>query len=346
MSYDGSQLVISTSPFVKRGFDTPTIMRHVMYALAPAMVASVYLFGLSALLVLASCTAGAVLTEWVLGGRGAWHENPVSDGSAAVTGVLLAMTLPPGLPLWMAFLGGVVAIALGKVLFGGLGMNVFNPSLTGRAFLQASFPVALTTWATHSNWGHFLQLRGDNLAIPFVSPRTIDAVTAATPLAKMKFESQATRVADLLMGTISGSLGETSAILLLLGGAYLAYRRFLNWRIPVGIFATVAVFASILHYSNPATYPTAMHHLFSGGLVLGAVFMATDPVTSPVTPRGAWIFAAGIGVLVVVIRQFGGLPEGVMYSILLMNGVTPLIDRFTQPRIYGAAPRRAKEEKS
>jgi electron transport complex protein RnfD len=244
----------------------------------------------------------------------------------------------------MAFLGGVVAIVLGKILFGGLGMNVFNPSLTGRAFLQASFPVALTTWTGHSNWGGFLQLRGDNLALPFISP-SVDAVSKATPLAAMKFESEATAIADMLMGTISGSLGETSAVLLLLGGAYLAFRKFLNWRIPVGIFATVFILASLLQLIDADKYPSGLHHLFGGGLVLGAVFMATDPVTSPVTPRGAWIFAFGIGFLVILIRQFGGLPEGVMYSILLMNAATPLIDRVTQPRIYGAEPRSQKASK-
>lgn len=344
MSYDTSQLIISSSPFVKRGTDTPTIMRHVMYALVPAMVAAVYLFGLSALLILVACTAGAVLSEWAFGGRGPLRENPVMDGSAMVTGVLLAMTLPPGLPLWMAFLGGVVAIVLGKLLFGGLGHNVFNPSLTGRAFLQASFPVALTTWSSHSNWGGFMQLRGDTFALPFMSP-SVDAVTSATPLAAMKFEQHATAISDMLMGTISGSLGETSTLLLLLGGAYLAYRKFLNWRIPLGIFATVFILASLLQLIDADKYPSGLHHLFGGGLVLGAVFMATDPVTSPVTPRGAWIFAFGIGFLVILIRQFGGLPEGVMFAILLMNGATPLIDRLTQPRIYGAVPRKEKAAK-
>jgi electron transport complex protein RnfD len=166
-------------------------------------------------------------------------------------------------------------------------------------------------------------------------------VTAATPLAKMKFEQVPTEVSDLLFGQIPGSTGETCAVLILLGGIYLAYRRFLQWQIPVSILATVAVFATILHLVNADKYPGALHHLLSGGLMLGAVFMATDPVTSPVTTRGACIFGVGIGVLVVLIRQFGGLPEGVMYAILLMNGATPLIDRYTQPRIYGAV----KEEK-
>jgi electron transport complex protein RnfD len=341
VSYDSPQLVISSSPFVKRGADTPAIMRHVIYALGPVIVAAVYFFGLSAALVIVTCAAGAMASEWLLNGRGPLRESSVTDGSAAVTGILLALTLPPGLPLWMAFLGSAVAIIVGKVLFGGLGQNVFNPSLTGRAFLQASFPVALTTWSSHAGWGRFFELRGDTFALPFISPR-VDAVTMATPLAQMKFESVMTRLSDLLLGSVSGSLGETSALLILAGGAYLAYRRFLNWRIPLGIFATVFVFASILHWMDAARYPDGVHHLLSGGLVLGAVFMATDPVTSPVTPRGAWVFACGVGFLVVLIREFGGLPEGVMYSILLMNGATPLIDRWTQPKIYGAPSRKEK----
>jgi electron transport complex protein RnfD len=344
MRHDVPQLVISTSPYLKRQVDTPVVMRHVIYALLPVVLASVYYFGLSALLVIVTCIAGATLTEWVFTGRGAMRESHVADGSAIVTAILLALTLPPGLPLWMAFLGAVVAIVVGKVLFGGLGHNVFNPSLTGRAFLQASFPVALTTWSAHSNLGEFFAIRGDTFALPFTTP-TFDAVTTATPLARMKFEATPTEITDLLFGAVPGSTGETCAVLILLGGVYLAYRRFLQWQIPVSILATVAVFATILHLINADKYPGAAHHLLSGGLMLGAVFMATDPVTSPVTTRGACIFGAGIGILVVLIRQFGGLPEGVMYAILLMNGATPLIDRYTQPRIYGAVkPEKKKAE--
>lgn len=335
MKNDLPQLIISTSPFVKRPVDTPKVMRHVIYSLLPVVAAAVYYFGIGALLILLACTAGSVLSEWLLTGRGPLRSSTITDGSALVTAILLALTLPPGLPLWMAFLGGAAAIVIGKMLFGGLGHNVFNPSLTGRAFLQAAFPVALTTWASHSNLGQFFVLRGDLFAFPFTSP-SIDAISTATPLAKMKFEAVPTEVTDLLLGGIPGSLGETSAVLILLGGCYLAYRKFLNWRIPVGIFATVYVFASILHLANADRFPDGTFHLLSGGLMLGAVFMATDPVTSPVTPRGCWIFAAGTGVLVILIRQFGGLPEGVMYSILLMNALTPLIDRLTQPRIFGA----------
>ncbi|MFQ5510992.1 MAG: RnfABCDGE type electron transport complex subunit D [Candidatus Krumholzibacteriia bacterium] len=332
-------LVLSASPFVKRPYDTPAIMRHVLYSLSPVVLASIYYFGLSALLVTVACTAGAVLAEWALGGKGPLARSPVADGSALVTAVLLALTLPPGLPLWMAFLGAVVAVVVGKLLFGGLGHNVFNPSLTGRAFLQASFPVALTTWHRHADLGGFFALRGDNLALPFTRPH-FDAVTSATPLASMKFDATATPLADLLFGSTPGSLGETSAVLILLGGAYLAWRRFLNWRIPLGIFASVFVLATILHLIDADKYPSAAFHLLAGGLALGAVFMATDPVTSPVTPKGCWVFAVGTGLLVVVIRQFGGLPEGVMYAILLMNALTPLIDRFTQSRVYGTGNKR------
>jgi electron transport complex protein RnfD len=335
MNAQGQHLLISTSPFVKRQVETPAIMRHVAYALLPVVCASVYYFGISALLVMLTCIVGATLSEWLLNGRGSLRYSTVADGSAVVTAMLLALTLPPGLPLWMAFLGSVVAVVVGKLLFGGLGQNVFNPSLTGRAFLQASFPVSLTTWAAQSNLSGFFQLRGDMFALPFTRVH-FDAITAATPLAKMKFEGQPTEITDLLLGSTAGSLGETCAILILLGGAYLAVRRFLNWRIPLAIFATVFVFAFVLRMVDAGRFPSPMFHLLSGGLMLGAVFMATDPVTSPVSPKGCWIFGAGVGVLVVLIRQFGGLPEGVMYAILLMNAVTPLIDRYTQPRIYGA----------
>jgi electron transport complex protein RnfD len=332
------KLVLATSPFLKRPVDTPLIMRHVIYSLAPAMLAAAYFFGLGAILVIVASVLGCVVTEWVIRGRRPLKESSIADGSAVVTGVLLALTLPPGLPLWMAFLGGAFGIAFGKLLFGGLGHNVFNPSLVGRAFLQACFPIAITTWTAHHGAAEFFSVPQSNLALPFLSPG-VDAVSAATPLAKMKFESVPTAVWDLIIGSRPGSLGETSTVMILLGGAYLAYRRFLNWRIPVGIFASVFLLATVLHATGAQDYPDGVFHLLSGGMMLGAVFMATDPVTSPVTPKGCWIFAAGVGVLVVLIREFSGLPEGVMYSILLMNGMTPLIDRVTQPRTYGTGRR-------
>lgn len=343
MSNSEPRLVIATPPFAKRPINTPGVMRHVIYALVPAMIAAVINFGISALLLILVCVLTCMLAEWLTTGRGPLSQSPAGDGSAALTGILLAMTLPPGLPLWMAVLGSLVAIFFGKLLFGGLGQNIFNPSLTGRAFLQATFPVAITTWVPNMGIADFMTLRGDTFALPFLRP-VYDGVTTATPLARMKFEGLSTEWTDMLFGTVAGSLGETSAVLLLLGGLYLAWRGFLNWRVPTGIFLTVAVFASALHFSNPEVYPDAIHHLLAGGLVLGAVFMATDPVSSPLTPIGSWIFAAGIGVLVVLIRQFGGLPEGVMYAILLMNAATPLIDNLTQPGIYGAV-KPSREEK-
>jgi len=238
--------------------------------------------------------------------------------------------------MWMAALGGAFAIGFGKLIFGGLGFNAFNPALLGRAFLQAAFPTALTTWPKLG--GSWWALRGDTFALPFMHPQEAVAITAATPLGLMKFEGKPTPLGDLILGTTGGSLGETAALLILLCGAYLAVKRYLDWRIPVSVFGTVAVFASLLHLTNAQRYPSAAFMLFSGGLVLGAVYMATDPVTAPVTKLGRWVFGIGIGVLVVVIRIWGGLPEGVMYAILLMNALVPFINRTTRPRVFGVAP--------
>jgi electron transport complex protein RnfD len=311
-------------------------MWSVVMSLVPVVGASVYYFGPSALLVIAAATLGAVLTELVFG-----PAEALGDGSTAITGILLGLTLPPGLPMWMAFLGGVFGIGFGKLIFGGLGQNIFNPALLGRAFLQAAFPVALTTWP--SLGGDWWALRGDNFAIPLMSPNVPDALTGATPLGLMKFEQAATGNTDLIMGSIGGSLGETSGIIILLCGVYLVIRNHLNWRIPVSIFLTVAVLAGGLHLLDSVRYPSALFMLFSGGLILGAVYMATDMVTSPVTNGGCWVFGLGIGFIVVVIRLWGGLPEGVMYAILLMNAMVPFINRATQPRVFGT---RLKEANS
>jgi len=339
MASNAPHLILATSPFLKKPVDTPMIMRHVIYSLIPAMAAATWFFGLSAVAIIVATVAGCMVTEWFFKGRRPFTESPVADGSAAVTGVLLALTLPPSIPLWMAFLGGIIAIVFGKLVFGGLGNNIFNPSLVGRAFLQASFPVSLTTWSVQRGAGGAFGLQHSNLALPLLHAK-VDAITTATPLARMKFEATGTPIGDLLIGNTAGSIGETSAVLLMIGGLYLAYRKFLNWRIPLGIFAGTFVMATLLHALD-GSRPDGVFHLLSGGLVLGAVFMATDPVTSPVTPLGAWVFAAATGALIVVIRQFSGLPEGVMYAILIMNGMTPLIDRVTQPRTYGTRRRQA-----
>jgi Na+-translocating ferredoxin:NAD+ oxidoreductase subunit D len=306
------RLELTAAPHVKGPDSTVRIMWTVVATLLPIVAASVYFFGPRALAVIIAATAGALITERLLGPGGA-----VRDGSAAITGILLGLTLPSGFPLWMAALGGAFGIGFGKMIFGGLGQNIFNPALLGRAFLQAAFPVAITTW-------------------PAV--RGVDAVTAATPLGLMKFEQEFTAAGPLFWGNTGGSLGETSAVLILLGGAYLAWKNYLNWRIPVSIFLTVAVFSGVFFAIDPSRYPSPIFMLLSGGLMLGAVYMATDMVTSPVTHAGAWIFGFGIGFLVVLIRLWGGLPEGVMYAILFMNALVPFINRATQPRIFGIQP--------
>jgi electron transport complex protein RnfD len=326
-------LLLFHAPLLRQGMTTPKAMRDVLYALLPVTAASLWFFGLSAALVLGSCIAGAVLAEWLFAAREVRGES-LRDASGILTGLLLGLTLPPGLPIWMALLGGFVAISLGKVIWGGLGHNLFNPALLGRAFLLATFPIAMTTWSPAVGPGGFFDVYASNLALPFMqSP--VDGMTSATPLGLMKFSQEVTPLGNLMFGTTSGSLGETSGLLLLLGGIYLWLKRDLDWRIPVSILLTVVVFAACLSLIDAVRFPTPQFSVFSGGLLLGAIYMATDPVTSPLTPRGAWIFGIGVGVLVMLIRVFGGLPEGVMYAILLMNAATPLIDRYTQPRVFG-----------
>lgn len=327
------RLVVTASPHLTAGDSTPHIMWQVVASLVPVVLAGAWFFGISALLVVLASTIGAVLAE-----RGFGRPGTVSDGSAVITGLLLGLTLPAGMPMWMAFLGAVFGIGLGKLVFGGLGYNVFNPALVGRAFLQAAFPVAITTWPAAG--GGFWTLRGDTFALPGFRAVT-DAVTSATPLGLLKFEGKGTALGSLVLGSTGGSIGETAAVVILLCGAYLAWRRYLNWRIPLGIFATVALLSAMIHAVDPRK-PDAPFMLFSGGLVLGAVYMATDMVTAPVTNAGRWLYAAGIGVLVVVIRLWGGLPEGVMYAILLMNAIVPLVNRATQPRVFGTAVRAAQ----
>lgn len=323
-----NRLQVTASPHLAGHDSTRQIMWAVVWSLVPVVGVSVYAFGPSAALILTASVAGAALTERLFGKPGS-----LRDGSVLITGLLVGLCLPAGLPLWMAALGAAAGVGLGKVVFGGLGQNVFNPALLGRAFLQAAFPVAMTTWpARHgASWW---SLKGDNFAWPLMSARP-DAITGATPLGLMKFEQTSTPVSDLLLAQASGSAGEVGGIVILLGGAYLALRNCLNWRIPASIFLSVAAFVAVLHAVDATRYPSVPFALFSGGLILGAVYMATDPVTAPITNRGRWIFGVGIGVLVVLIRTWGGLPEGVMYAILIMNALVPLINRATQPRVFG-----------
>jgi electron transport complex protein RnfD len=334
MSPLSKTLEIRTSPHILSGHSVDTIMFNVVLALLPVSFFAVYAFGAAALMTLTVAVATCLATEqfacW-LGGR----PSTLGDWSVAITGLLYGLTLPPGLPLWMVAVGGVVAVGLGKALFGGLGFNPFNPALVGRAFLQAAFPVSMTSWIPAFSEGRFTTLPASTLTPPFTQAAT-DGVTSATPLALWKFEGQLTDASDLAFGVISGSTGETSAALIALGGAYLVARNMMNWRIPASILATVAAASGALHLLDPQSYASPVFMLLAGGLVLGAFFMASDMVGSPMTGTGCFLYGALIGVLVVVIRVWGGMPEGVMYAILLGNAVTPHIDQWIRPTIYGA----------
>ena len=305
---------ISPGPHVFTKESTPRMMKDVIVALMPAVFASIYFFRAKAAVLFLVCVASCVGFEaaiQILTKR----KIRISDCSAIVTGVLFAMNMPPSLPLWVAVLGCFVAIGLAKELFGGLGSNIFNPVLLGRAFLAAAFPTFMTRWN-----------------VPF----TLDAVTGATPLGVVKFGHNLNiDYRALFMGNVSGSVGETSALALIIGGIYLLIRKTIDWRIPAAYVGTVFIIGSVTNWIAPDTYANGLFQVLAGGLLIGAIFMATDPVTSPVTKMGRWIFGAGCGLITMIIRLWGGLPEGVMYSILLMNAVTPLLNRATRPRRYG-----------
>jgi electron transport complex protein RnfD len=296
------ELVVTTSPHVRAEDTVSKIMWSVVIALLPAVFAAVYFFKARAISIVLAGVLGAVISEYVFQ-KVRDKKITIYDGSAVVTGMLLALTLPPSIPLWTVFIGAVVAIVLGKQVFGGLGYNPFNPALVGRAFLVAAYPVLMTDWS-------------------------VDGVSSATPLALMKYEGAVTDTWQLFVGQIGGSLGETSALALLLGFAFLLYKGYVNWRIPLGMISTVFVLTYVFG-ENP------IFHIFAGGLMIGALYMATDMVSSPTTKNGRWIFGIGAGVIVVIIRLWGGYPEGVLFSILLMNAAVPLINRYTKPRSLG-----------
>lgn len=325
---------LHTSPHLKQPGSVEQIMRNVVYALLPICAFSVYLFGLSAFLLLLTTTLSCVVTEHLFN-RFSKRTNTLSDYSALITGILLGLTLPPAFPLWMAAVSGVIGMSLGKILFGGLGFNVFNPALVGRAFAQAAFPGAVSTWTAPGLPDRFVSVLPSTLAMPFTTPASVDAYTSATPLGQWKFEGISVQNWDLFLGLSAGSLGETSAVLIFACGLYLVLRRMINWRLPAAVLLGAAGTASLFYMLDPTYYPTPWFVWLSGGLMLGAFFMASDTIASPITPLGMWIYGLLIGVLTVIIRLFGGLPEGVMYAILLANASSPLIDRLTQPRPYG-----------
>ncbi len=343
-----------SSPHIHGGDSIRMTMLSVIFALIPAAVVSVYLFGWLAFLLITGCMLSCVVTEFTalrLMGRDA---TPVGDGSAALTGLLLALTLPAYLPWWMVVLGSVMAIVLGKQLYGGLGYNLFNPALAARIILLVSFPLHLTTWLVPMHIGtpaidlYDLQSCINLLLFgPESLNLTLDAISMASPLGYVKTEwSQGVAVADALraydysyldafLGRETGSIGETSALALLLGGIYLLARHTISWHIPVTYLTTVLVLAAIFNAIDPAHYAPPLFHLLAGGLILCAFFMATDPVSSPVTPTGQIVFGIGCGLLTWVIRTYGGYPEGAMFAVILMNCAVPLIDHYFRPRVYG-----------
>ena len=314
------QLIISPSPHIHSGDSISKNMYGVLIALIPAFLISLYFFGLGALIVTFVSVASCVLCEFLIQKYLLKKVPTIWDGSAILTGVLLAFNLPSNLPVWIIIIGAVVAIGVGKMSFGGLGNNPFNPALVGRVFLLISFPVQMTSWP---------------LPVPF-NTAYLDAETGATTLAMFKGHfGELPQTTDLLLGNMGGSLGEVSAIALLIGLGYLLFRKIITWHIPVSILATVTVFTGILYWANPETYASPLIHLLSGGLLLGAIFMATDYVTSPMTTRGMLVYGVGIGVITVVIRVFGAYPEGMSFAILIMNAFTPLINTYIKPKRFG-----------
>ena len=334
---------IRSAPHIKAPRSVETIMRQVVWSLMPVCAFFIFQYGLSALASLIVVTGSCLLTErWFT--KTGTQSGDISDYSAVITGLLLALSLPPGFPLWMGAVAGIVAIALGKALFGGIGFNVFNPALIGRAFVQAAFPQAIASYTPSFLPGRFHELIPSSMAIPLMQPadvmewlklKQLDALAGATPLAKWKFDGVLAG-ADELLTSLSGHMAVgPSPLLILLCGAYLAFRRYLDWRIPAAVIGTAGLTAWLLFAFDGTRYPNPFFMLFSGGLILGAVYMATDMATSPVTPRGMWVYGALIGLLTVVIRYYSGLPEGVMYAILLANAATPLIEKVTQPTPFG-----------
>jgi electron transport complex protein RnfD len=329
-------LTIRSSPHIGSTSSVDSIMFNVVLALLPVCAYAVFAFGLAALLILITAVSSCLVTEHLLC-RWTGRATTVGDWSVVITGLLYGLILPPSLPLWMVVAGGVIAVGIGKFLFGGLGYNPFNPALVGRAILQAAFPAAMTRWPDVTSQP-FGSLPPSTLTFPFTKP-DYDGISAATPLANWKFDQVSTDTSDLIIGSVGGSTGETCALLILVGGVYLVARRMMSWRIPVAILTTVALCSTVLHTVDPNRYAGPLFMLFSGGLMLGAVFMATDMVASPITHLGCVVYGVLIGLLVVVIRVWGGMPEGVMYAILIGNAVSPHIDNWIQPRVYGTALR-------
>lgn len=334
-----NMLTVSPSPHVHSGDSVKKNMYGVIIALAPALAASLYYFGLGALIVTLTAVVSCVFFEWAIQKYLLKNESTVLDGSAALTGLLLAFNMPSNLPIWIIIIGSLVAIGIGKMSFGGLGNNPLNPALVGRVFLLISFPVQMTLWPK-----------------PIESQmKYLDAETGATPLALMKEglangESVSSlmnhvdmpSISELFFGNMGGSAGEVAAIALLIGLLYMLIRKIITWHIPVAVLGTVAVFTGVLNLVSPEQYAGPLFHILTGGVLLGAIFMATDYVSSPMSNKGMLIYGVGIGAITVIIRVFGAYPEGVSFAILIMNGFVPLIDKYVKPKRFGEITKTAK----
>ncbi len=323
-------LTVSPSPHVHSGESTPRLMYNVVLAMIPALAVSVFYFGHEALIVTMVAIISCLVFEYAIQKFLLKVKPTITDGSAVVTGLLLAFNLPSNIPWWIIVIGALVSIGVGKMSFGGLGNNPFNPALVGRVFLLISFPVQMTTWPLP------IQARVDY----------VDAITGPTPLAIVKeglskgevMSQIAQKIPshmELFMGSMGGSLGEIAAFALIIGFFWMLFTRVITWHIPVSIITTIAVFTGVLWLINPETNADPLFHLLTGGVMLGAIFMATDYVTSPMHPKGMWVFGIGIGALTVIIRVWGAYPEGVSFAILIMNAFVPLINRYMKPSRFG-----------
>ena len=323
-----NKLVVSPSPHVHTRESIPKLMYGVLLSLIPAFLVSVWFFGLGMIVVTAVSVVSCIAFEYLIQKYILKVRPTHLDGSAALTGILLAFCLPANLPFWMVIIGALAAIGIGKMTFGGLGNNIFNPALVGRVFLFISFPVALTSYPEPGQWLKYT-----------------DATTGPTPLGILQegmgdstapaLMKEMPDYADLFIGNMMGSAGEIAAFALLLGLVYMLYKRIISWHIPVSILGTVAVFTGILWLANPEQNADPLFHLLTGGLMLGSIYMATDYVTSPMTPRGMIIYGIGIGVITVIIRRFGAYPEGVQFAILIMNAFVPLLNKYIKPKRFG-----------
>ncbi len=308
------RLELTSSPHIHSEWNTKQAMWLVAVSLIPAVISALLFFGIYQLMIILVSIGFCIGTEAAIKAVRK-RQITINDGSALLTGLLLALILPPNFSLVFTAIGAVFAIGVGKEIFGGLGYNIFNPALVGRAFLQAAFPVPMTTW--------------------LIPNYAVDSTSSATPLAAYKFDNIFADASNMFLGNIGGSLGETSALAILIGGIFLIAVKIVNWRVPAAMAAGVIVFGGIFWIINPFKYPNPVFHLLAGGFLFGALFMATDWVTSPITPKGMWIYGLGISAMIIIVRLFGGLPEGVMYAILFMNACVPLINKFTRPRIFG-----------